>query len=195
MRLAQADEEEIVSEAIADGTTAEMGGTLGRDGKINYRADAGDEAREQLLCEALVSNLGALADESRLVAKHMIEQWRDAGAKADEDQSGTIDEDEAAEIWQRVLGACTKFVAKKLEALGVASKNGRGGEDRQRTSGQDAPGLGDGTHSSAGAHGGGACASTCADGARGTSGDARSRPPTNGCQLEWREKYRPSLMF
>ena len=125
MRLAQADTEEIVSEAIAD-VTREMGGTLGRDGKINYRADAGDEAREgQLLCEALVSNLGALADESRSL-QYMIEQWRDTCAQADEDQSGTIDEDEAAEIWQRVLGACTKFVAKKLEALGVASKNGRG---------------------------------------------------------------------
>ena len=98
-----------------------MGGHLGADGKINYLAEAGDEAREgQLLCEALVSNLGALWDESRSLL-YMMERWQETCREADEDASGTISVAEAVILWTKVLRTFTQFVRQKLEMLGVAS--------------------------------------------------------------------------
>jgi hypothetical protein len=120
MRLAASDLDETVAESIEE-VRAELGG-FGADGKINYRADAGSEAREgELLCEALIANLGALWDESRSL-RFMTEQWQEVCREADADSSGTIDAAEAALIWQKALGIYTKMVAEKLEQLGVASK-------------------------------------------------------------------------
>ena len=108
-----------------------MGGTLGKDGKISYLAEHGDEAKEaQLLCEELVTNLGALWDESRSVV-YMTEQWRETCKQADEDKSGTISEEEAVEIWGKLLGVFTKFVAEKLQKLGVASRRGKSIDEGQ----------------------------------------------------------------
>ena len=130
MRLAQSDAEEIVHDAIEEVKVA-MGGTLGKDGKISYLAEHGDEAKEaQLLCEELVTNLGALWDESRSVV-YMTEQWRETCKQADEDKSGTISEEEAVEIWGKLLGVFTKFVAEKLQKLGVASRRGKSIDEGQ----------------------------------------------------------------
>jgi hypothetical protein len=76
MRLANEDATEVVNEAIED-VNRELGGkNLGSNGQIDYKDSAGEEAREgQLLCEALVSNLGSLWDESRSV-NYMVDKWR-----------------------------------------------------------------------------------------------------------------------
>lgn len=122
MRLLQVDAADIVEEAIAE-VRAEV--TLGADGQINYRQDAGEEAREgRKLCEALVSNLGALWDESPSVTC-MMEQWAKTCADADADSSGTISAEEAAEIWTNVLQVFMKFIASKLSKLGVATRKPR----------------------------------------------------------------------
>ena len=116
--LQAAEATELVAEAFKE-VAEEMGGTLGVDGKINYLASAGSEAREgQLLCEALVSNLGALWDESRSVL-FMMRSWQQTCTEADADKSGTISEEEAATIWASVLTSFTQFVQEKLQALGV----------------------------------------------------------------------------
>lgn len=122
-RLAEADTEELVADAIEQ-VRAGMGGDLGADGAIDYRVEAGEEAREgQLLCEALIQNVGALWDESRSL-RWMSEHWQEVCAKADEDTSGTISEEEAVEIWDEVLGGFTKMVLEKLTLLGSASRGG-----------------------------------------------------------------------
>ena len=42
--------------------------------------------------------------------------------KADTDNDGTIAEAEATEIWQQLLSAFMKFIAEKLQKLGVAMR-------------------------------------------------------------------------
>ena len=117
MRLAQSDSAEVVKEAIEE---VEREATLGKDGKINYRKESGMEAREgQLLCEALISNLGALWDESRAL-RHMMDHWRDVCAEVDEDQTGDISHEQAVMIWSEMLRVFMQFVAGKLERLGAA---------------------------------------------------------------------------
>ena len=123
VRLSQYESTELVAEAIAE-VKSELG-SLGKDGKINYRADAGAEAREgQALCEALVANCGALWDESPSVA-YMMSHWQQTCREADADNSGTISEEEAAAIWAKMLQTFMQFVAGKLEALGVANRKPR----------------------------------------------------------------------
>ena len=88
-------------------------------GKIDYMESAGEEAKEgRLLVEALLSNVGALWDESRSVL-FMMRSWQQTCTEADADKSGTISEEEAATIWASVLTSFTQFVQEKLQALGV----------------------------------------------------------------------------
>ena len=116
--LRTADASELVAEAFAE-VKEEMGGSLGPKDTINFLASAGEEARAgQLLCEALVSNLGALWDESRSVL-YMMRAWRETCEAADADKSGTISEEEAVQMWESVLASFTQFVQGKMEALGV----------------------------------------------------------------------------
>ena len=72
------------------------------------------------LHKALVSNLGALWDESRSLL-YMMERWQETCREADEDASGTISVAEAVILWTKVLRTFTQFVRQKLEMLGVAS--------------------------------------------------------------------------
>lgn len=96
-----------------------MGGTLGRDNAINYRADAGDEAREgELLLRALVANFGALKSESHAV-REIETNWKLACAQADDDGSGTISVKEAVAIWDRIVIEVMRTCTSKLEKLGV----------------------------------------------------------------------------
>jgi len=121
-RFAGFEAEDLVSEAIDD-VKQQMGGTLGVDGKIDYTDAAGDEKREgQILVRTLLQNVGALWDESRSL-KHMMHHWQDACKEADADKSNTISEDEAVDIWERVLSEFRKTILGKLQKLGVASKH------------------------------------------------------------------------
>lgn len=121
-RLAGFDEEDVVDEAIEE-VKAQMGGSLGANGHIDYRETAGDEAKEgQLLVEALMTNVGALWDESRSL-RYMKQHWRQICKEVDTDESGTISEDEVAEIWDRVLVAFRQAMLAKLEQLGVVQKS------------------------------------------------------------------------
>ena len=121
-RLAGYDEEDIVSEAIEE-VKSQLGAKgLGPKGKIDYMESAGEEAKEgRLLVEALLSNVGALWDESRSL-RYMMDHWRDVCNEVDTDKSGTISEEEAAEIWDKVLTAFRQTVLKKLQQLGVVEK-------------------------------------------------------------------------
>ena len=119
------DMEEVVEEAIAKVRDA-MGGTLGADGMISYTVSAGDESKEgRLLCEALLSNFGALTDTSP-AAHWMSSHWREVCEEADADKSGTISSAEAIDIWDRVSHSISQTVAKKLDILGMPPRLYRG---------------------------------------------------------------------
>lgn len=110
---------ESVVQAAIEKVKLFMGGTLGRDNAIDYRADAGDEAREgQLLLQALVANFGALKQESKAV-QQIEKNWKVACAQADEDESGTISFKEAVAIWDRLIIELTRTFTAKLDKLGV----------------------------------------------------------------------------
>ena len=101
-----------------DRVRAEVG-SLGANNAIDYRADAGAEAREgQILCRALVNNFSAMKAVSKAVM-YLEEHWKVACAQADEDQTGTISAKEAMSIWERVVIEMTRTCTAKLEKLGV----------------------------------------------------------------------------
>ena len=116
--IARRPSKQLVREAI-DKVRAAMGGTLGKDAAISYTQEAGDEAREgQLLCAALMENIGALKTHSRAAAA-VAANWQVACAQADEDGSGTITPKEAVAIWDRILLETMRAVTSKLDKLGV----------------------------------------------------------------------------
>jgi len=110
---------EVVKEAI-EKVKAGMGGTLGPNSKIDYREDAGEQAKEgQMLLKALIENFAAVQGESRMV-NWIASNWQAACAQADEDQNGTISIHEAVDIWDRVLIEMTRTFGTKLDKLGVS---------------------------------------------------------------------------
>jgi biotin carboxyl carrier protein len=124
-KIATADTEETVDAAIEQ-VKAAMGGSLGSDGMISYLFSAGDEAKEgQLLCEALIGNFGTLATASP-GARWMSSHWREACEEADTDKSGTISNDEAVLLWDRVAQSISETVTKKLDVLGAPPRLYRG---------------------------------------------------------------------
>ena len=119
LRLSESDSTMVVKAAVDEVRSTV---TLGKDHKINYRADAGKEAKEgQKLCEALVQQLGALWDESYSL-HYMMEQWQTVCKEADKDNSGTISEDEAVAIWEKLLDTFRRYIGDQLERLGAATR-------------------------------------------------------------------------
>ena len=124
-RLAAEDSESIVLAAIAKVREA-MGGTLGADGMISYTIAAGDESREgRLLCEALLAKFGTLASFGPAAA-WMATSWREVCEEADADKSGTISEEEAAQIWENVSDMISSKIAAKVDLLGAPARLYRG---------------------------------------------------------------------
>ena len=120
-QLAGYDEQGVVTMAIED-VKKECGGKLGPNGEIDYTESAGDEAKEgKLLVEALLSNLGALWDEAPSL-RYMMSHWREVCKELDVDGSGTISEEEAVQIWDKVLSAFRMMVLRKLQLLGVVER-------------------------------------------------------------------------
>lgn len=114
---------EIIDPAIEKVKEA-MGGSLGADGMVSYTK--GDESREgQLLCDTLIGNFGALAAESPAL-RWMSTHWRDVCKAADKDHSGTISEDEAMEIWDKVSLTFCATITSKLDILGAPPRLYRG---------------------------------------------------------------------
>ena len=106
---------DTVVKAAIEKVKESMGGTLGKDNAINYRNDAGDEKEGQILCEALVSNFGALKAESKAVAE-IASNWKVACAQADEDDSGTISYKEVLTIWDRIIVEMTRVHVEARQA-------------------------------------------------------------------------------
>lgn len=124
-QLAAKDSEDIVAEAI-EKVRAQMGGTLGGDGMISYTHSAGIEAKEgQLLLEALLANLGALAKQAPAL-RWMRSHWQEVCEQHDADKSGTISESEASGLWAQMTMTISSVIASKLDVLGTPPRLYRG---------------------------------------------------------------------
>eukprot|EP00441_Pelagodinium_beii_P038273 CAMPEP_0197648282 /NCGR_PEP_ID=MMETSP1338-20131121/27660_1 /TAXON_ID=43686 ORGANISM="Pelagodinium beii, Strain RCC1491" /NCGR_SAMPLE_ID=MMETSP1338 /ASSEMBLY_ACC=CAM_ASM_000754 /LENGTH=483 /DNA_ID=CAMNT_0043222257 /DNA_START=64 /DNA_END=1515 /DNA_ORIENTATION=+ len=113
-KTAEMVDSKAVVAAAFNAVKEKMGGSLGEDGKISY---ANDEANEgMLLIHTMIGNFGSMGGESK-VMRFMAAKWEEACKEADVDGSGTISEEEAIGVWEKVKTTMSQLIMSKLDQL------------------------------------------------------------------------------